>query len=91
VFKSSKVYFWATHGGAEVDLFFSRRGRRFGVEAKFTEAPGITKSMQMGMEALKLNHLWVIYAGQHIYPMDKKITALPIKDISALVDQMAGK
>jgi predicted AAA+ superfamily ATPase len=89
--KPSEAYFWATHGGAEIDLFFSHRGRRYGVEAKFTEAPNISKSMQTGMEVLKLTHLWVIYAGQHIYPMDKKITALPIKDISALVDQMAGK
>ena len=88
--KPSEAYFWATHGGAEIDLFFSHRGRRYGVEAKFTEAPSISKSMQTGMEVLKLTHLWVIYAGQHIYPMDKRITALPIKDISALVDQIAG-
>jgi hypothetical protein len=89
--RPSEAYFWATHGAAEIDLLFSHRGRRYGFEAKFTEAPGLTKSMQIGIEALKLNHLWVIYPGQHIYPMDKKITALPIKDASALVDQMGRK
>jgi hypothetical protein len=47
--------------------------------------------MRNGMEDLKLNHLWVIYAGKHIYPMDKKITALPIKDISTLMDHISKK
>lgn len=89
--RPSEAYFWATHGAAEIDLLFSHRGRRYGFEAKFTEAPGLTKSMQIGIEALKLNHLWVIYPGQHIYPMDKKITALPIKDTFALVDQVGRK
>ena len=89
--KPSEAYFWATHGAAEIDLFFSHGGRRYGIEAKFTEAPSITKSMQIAMEELKLIHLWVIYAGQHVYPMDKKISALPIKEIPTLVDQMARK
>jgi len=86
--KPSEAYFWATHGGAEIDLFYFHRGRRYGVEAKFTEAPGLTSSMRVGIEALKLDHLWVIYPGQHIYPMDKKATALPIKEAFSLVDQM---
>ena len=89
--KPSEAYFWATHGGAEIDLLFFHRGRRYGIEAKFTEAPRITKSMQIGLEVLKLHHLWVVNPGQHSYPMDKKITALPIKDVSALVEQMAKK
>ena len=84
-------YFWSTHGRAEIDLLFTYQGRRYGIEAKFTEAASITKSMRIGMEDLKLNHLWVIYAGKHIYPMDKKITALPIKDISTLIEHISGK
>jgi hypothetical protein len=43
------------------------------------------------MKDHKLNHLWVLYAGKHIYPMDKKITALPIKDISNLIDHISEK
>ena len=89
--RATDSYFWSTHGGAEIDLPSSYQGRRYGIEAKFTEAASITKSMQIGMEDLKLNHLWVIYAGKHIYPMDKKITALPIKDISTLINHTSGK
>jgi hypothetical protein len=86
--KPSEAYFWATHGGEEIDLFFFHRARRYGVEAKFTEAPNLASSMRTAMDTLKLDHLWVVYPGQHIYPMDKKITALPVKDVSSLVDRM---
>ena len=30
-----EAFFWATHNGAELDLFFISRGRRYGVEVKF--------------------------------------------------------
>jgi len=39
-----EAYFWATHGEAEVDLFFIVNGRRYGVEMKYAEAPRSTTS-----------------------------------------------
>jgi len=42
--KVPEPFFWATHSGAELDLFFLQSGRRFGVEFKFSEAPKVTKS-----------------------------------------------
>jgi len=35
--KPAQAFFCATHTGAEVDLFFISRGRRYGVECKFSE------------------------------------------------------
>lgn len=32
-------YFWATHSGAEVDLYYVKEGKRYGVEYTFNEAP----------------------------------------------------
>lgn len=86
--KPTQSYFWATHGGAEIDLFFLHRGRRYGFESKFNEAPTITKSMLTAMETLRLDHLWIIYPGKHRYPFHKKITAWPLKDISKLPEQV---
>jgi len=60
---SSEAYFWGTHGGSELDLFFLHRGRRYGVEMKFVEAPTATRSMVIALEDLRLDHLWVIYPG----------------------------
>jgi predicted AAA+ superfamily ATPase len=77
-------FYWATHGGAEIDLFFFHRGKRYGIEFKFNEAPGVTKSMNTALKDLYLNHIWIIYPGQHRYPVHMKITVLPIQDITEL-------
>jgi predicted AAA+ superfamily ATPase len=79
--RPARPYFWATHNGAEIDLFLNYRGHRFGFEVKFNESPVITKSMRIALNDLKLDHLWVIYPGQHTYPVDEKITVMPISEI----------
>lgn len=84
VLRSDDVFFWATHGGAELDLFLQRRGRRFGVEFKFREAPRLTRSMQTSVADLELSHLWVIYPGHHRFKLDERITAVPFTDLKTL-------
>ncbi|MCP4295149.1 MAG: ATP-binding protein [Proteobacteria bacterium] len=77
-------FFWSTYSGAEVDLFFQYQGRRYGIEIKFNEAPKKTRSMQNVLEELRLEHLWVVYPGNHVYPLQTRITALPFRKISTL-------
>lgn len=78
------AYFWATQGGAELDLFFFSGGKRFGVECKFDEAPKVTKSMHSALADLSLDHLWVVYPGKVRYPAQEKITMLPLAEIGEL-------
>ena len=80
----SQAYFWATHSGAEVDLVFQHQGKRFGVEVKFNEAPKISASMRTALSDLGLEHLWVVYPGQHSYSVDKQISVWPLKEIAKL-------
>jgi len=82
---STQAYFWATHSGAELDLFFVYRGKRYGFEIKFNEAPKMTKSMQVALSDLYLEHLWVVYPGNDTYPVDPKITVLPLSDLKETV------
>jgi predicted AAA+ superfamily ATPase len=84
VLKLTEAFFWATHNGAEIDLFFAHKERRYGVEITFHEAPMLTKSMQIGLEDLDLTHLWVIYPGENIFPLHNKVTALPLTKIAYL-------
>jgi hypothetical protein len=86
--KPAQAFFWATHTGAEVDLFFISRGRRYGVECKFSETPKITKSMNQSLESLNLAHLWIIYPGEHPYPLSKQISVWPLRDIVSLPKQL---
>jgi len=72
------AYFWSTHGGAELDLLVLTGGRRYGFEIKYADAPGTSRSMQVALRDLGLEHLWIVYPGQHEYALDERITALPL-------------
>lgn len=87
--KPAEAFFWATHNGVGIDLFFLHRGRRYGVEVKFNEAPLVTKSIHTALKNLNLHHLWIIYPGQHAYPVDKKITVFPLQDITRFTDHIS--
>lgn len=78
----SQAYFWATHSGAEIDLFFLHQGRRYGVEVKYHEAPTVTKSMRIALDNLHLDKMWIIYPGKHVYPVDKRILVCPLDHIT---------
>lgn len=81
---SRDVYFWATHGGAELDLLVRSGGKHYGFEFKYADAPGTSKSMHVAIDDLNLEHLWVVYPGREPYSLDDKITALPIERVPVL-------
>ena len=83
-FGAGGMYFWATHGGAELDLLVMHGGKRYGFECKLADAPGTTRSMRVALNDLELEHLWVIYPGNEAYRLDDRISVLPIADIPAL-------
>lgn len=69
-------YFWGTHNGAELDLLFPKGGKRIGFEIKYADAPRLTPSMRIAMEALQLHRLTVLYPGEHSYPLADRIEAV---------------
>jgi uncharacterized protein len=83
--QDSELYFWNTHGGAELDLFWQNKGANWGVEFKYEDAPRLTRSMQIVMDDLQLSKLWVIYPGKKEYPLAKNISVLPLEMI---IDQL---
>ena len=82
--RPAEAFFWATHNGAELDLFFLHQGHRYGVEVKFSEAPKVTRSMRINLDDLGLDHLWIIYPGIQRYPVHEKITVWPLRDVADL-------
>ena len=87
--KVDECFFWATHGGAELDLLVVRGQRRMGFEIKRTTSPQITPSMRYAMSDLHLRSLDMIHAGETTFPMDKKIRAVAfrrlLQDINPLM------
>ncbi len=75
------AYYWATHGGAELDLMIFSAGKRFGFEFKYTDAPGLTRSMHVALQDLRLDHLWIVYPGSERYSLQKHVTAIPLEAV----------
>ena len=74
-----ECFFWATHGGAELDFLVVRGQRRMGFEIKRTTSPQITSSMRYALSDLHLQSMDVIHAGETTFPMDKKIRAVAFR------------
>ena len=75
--------FWATHTGAELDLLMFKYGRRVGVEFKRADAPGLTRSMSIALQDLKLDALYVVYPGTRRYWLADRVEAVPLAEFVA--------
>lgn len=71
-----QCHFWATHQGAELDLFVADGKRRLGFEFKRTASPTVTPSMRSALQSLDLEQLTVVHAGRESFPLGPKIRAL---------------
>lgn len=84
LYGSRNCYFWSTHQGAELDLLVRRKGGAYGIEIKLSEAPKVTRSMRIALKELSLKHIWLIYPGDEMYPLEQNITACPLSAIDSL-------
>ena len=76
--RPAHAWFWAAHGGGEVDLLILADGRRLGFEMKFSEAPEVSRSMYNIVEALRLDQLYVVCPGKESYPVTERISVLSV-------------
>jgi predicted AAA+ superfamily ATPase len=78
--ESENLWFWATHGGAELDLLVIKGTRREGFEFKYTDRPATTRSMHIAIESLNLERLTVIYPGERRISLTEKIEAIGLAE-----------
>jgi predicted AAA+ superfamily ATPase len=86
--RESECYFWATHAGAELDLFAQHRGRAYGFELKRTDAPKLTPSMRTAVEDLKLRRLFVVVPGTQVYSLHERVTVMGLGVIDKRLQSM---
>jgi hypothetical protein len=60
-------------------------GTAYGMEFKYTDAPMMTRSMKTTLDDLHLARLWVVYPGDQTYPLDDRITVVPLSRIGEIV------
>ena len=70
------------HTGGELDILFQARGKLWGIEFKYMDAPTVSASMRSAIRELDLAHLWVVYPGEETYPLDAHITATGLNTLN---------
>ena len=81
------AFFWGTYSNAEIDLIINRKGKQYGFEIKFEDAPRKTRSMYEALKSLPLERIYVVYPGNTSYVLDDKIEAVPLADVKMLFEQ----
>ena len=84
VMRPRDAWFWAAHGGGELDLLIVEQGRRIGFEVKFSEAPSISRATHSIIDTLSLQRLFVVCPTREGYPVSDKIQVLSVRDITSL-------
>ena len=90
VLRVRDAWFWGAHSGGEVDLLVRHAGRRIGFEAKFNEAPKLSRSMHQVVDLLALDHLFVLCPTRAEYPLAERVTVLPGREIVALPERLSA-
>jgi len=82
----NNFYFYSVHSGSELDLFWQAKGKNWGAEFKYADAPKLTRSMKTVIKDLSLSHLWVVYPGKTTYRLSENITVLSLMDDKMVAD-----
>jgi predicted AAA+ superfamily ATPase len=82
-----EIYFYKTHGGAELDGLLIRNGKRYGFEFKYEDYPKSSKSMHIVLQDLGLQRLWVIYPGMQTYPLSERIEVVPLTQLRSSLEK----
>jgi predicted AAA+ superfamily ATPase len=87
----AEVYYWATHGGAELDLLVLRHGRRYGFEFKWADGPRPTRSMRVALTDCQLARLYIVHPGAGSWPVDDAIEVVALRDVPRLLADLDAR
>ncbi len=73
-------WFWATHGGAELDLLVLQNAQRIGVEIKRADALRLSASMRQALEDLEMDRLLVVTPGERSYRLNERTQVLTLAE-----------
>jgi hypothetical protein len=72
------AYFWSRQSRAELDLLILGRGKRWGFEFKYQDAPEMTKSLHLALADLTPERVWIVYPGNSTYPVHERVEVVPL-------------
>ncbi|MBL7158481.1 MAG: ATP-binding protein [Candidatus Omnitrophica bacterium] len=85
---AGKVFYWAVHEQAELDMLFFLHGKAIGVEFKYKSSPKFEKSMFQAIKELNLEKLYIVYPGDKMRPLNDKASLVPLKKLSIIKKEL---
>jgi predicted AAA+ superfamily ATPase len=81
--RPQECHFWATHGGAELDLLVVRGRQRRGFEFKRTSTPSTTRAMHIALTDLELEEIVLVVPGTDAFPIAPKVRVVGIQSLES--------
>ncbi len=76
------AYFYRTANGAEIDLVLTRGGvPDVAIEVKRSSAPTVERGFHLACDDLGIGTRWLVYPGEHTYPLPNGIEVLPLSAV----------
>jgi len=88
ILHGNQFYYYRTHAGAELDLYWPNGDKAWGIEFKYQDSPSITRSIHNVMQDLHLEHLWIVYPGHQQYALTAKVNVVPLAMIGEVLEKM---
>ena len=85
----AQLGFYRTAAGAELDLVIEHRGRKIGIEIKFSAAPKPAKGFWQSLKDLEITTAWVIAPVARRYPLAAGVEVLPLHELGAAIEALA--
>ena len=86
----AQLGFYRTAAGTELDLVVEHRGRKLGLEIKFSSAPKPLKGFWQALQDLQLAGAWVVAPVPRRYPLAPGVDVVPVWDVARLLADWAG-
>jgi len=77
----AQMGFYRTTVGAEIDLVVEHRGRKVGIEIKFSAAPKPARGFWQSLKDLQISTAWVVAPVSRRYPLAPGVEVIPLHDL----------
>ena len=81
----AQMGFYRTTVGAELDLVVEHRGKKIGIEIKFSAAPRPARVFWQALKDLEINTAWVVAPVLRRYPLAPGVEVIPLHELASVL------
>ena len=81
----AQMGFYRTTVGAELDLVIEHRGKKVGIEIKFSVAPKPARGFWQSLKDLQISTAWVIAPVPRRYPLAPGVEVIPLNELGEVM------